>query len=109
MKISSSVGIIRFRLMSHINRSQINNYRSELDMFASNPRLQQMAAEHLKIYGSLAGIYNAAYGASSSGNNSSSNSYLNSSNSPTAGSSGKYMVHCYYGNQPGNKITTVIG
>ena len=101
---------IRLRLMSITNGNQINNYRSELDMFASNPRLQQMAAEHLKIYGSLAGIYNAAYGSSSTSTNSTSSSYSSSSsNAPSAGSSGKYMVHCYYGHQPGNRITTVIG
>jgi hypothetical protein len=85
-----------------------NSYRSELDMFASNPMLQKFAAEQLKNYGSLAGIYNAAYGGSSS-SNSGSRSYSGSDNSPTAGSSGKYMVHCYYGSQSGNKITTVIG
>ena len=95
--------------MSNFNGNKNNNYRYELDMFASNPRLQQMAAEQLKIYGSLAGIYSAAYGSSSHSNNSCSSSYSGSSDSPSAGSSGKYMVHCYYGNQPGNKITTVIG
>jgi len=95
--------------MSTFNGNNSYNYRSELDMFASNPRLQQMAAEHLRIYGSLAGIYNAAYGGSSPNNNSGSRSYSSSSDSQSAGSSGKYMVHCYYGSQPGNKITTVIG
>jgi hypothetical protein len=34
-----------------------------------------------------------------------SSSYMNNS----AGSNGSYMIHCYYGTQPGNKITTVIG
>lgn len=95
--------------MASFNGNKNNNYRSELDMFASNPRLQKVAAEHLKIYGSLAGICNATYGGSSSSNNSNSRSYSSSGDSPSAGSSGKYMVHCYYGSQPGNKITTVIG
>jgi|Laugresu1bdmlbsd_1035121.scaffolds.fasta_scaffold211337_1 hypothetical protein len=85
-----------------------NNYHSELEKLASNPTLQKFAEEHLQRYGSLAGIYSAAYGGSSF-SNSGSRSYSGSDNSPTAGSSGKYMVHCYYGSQSDNKITTVIG
>ncbi len=108
MKFAKFVGIIRFRLMSHINGNTIiNNYRSELDMLAYNPVMQKFAEEHIKRYGSLSGIYSANFGGSSS--NSGSSSYSSSDNSPTAGSNGKYMVHCYYGSQSGNKITTVIG
>ncbi len=95
--------------MSHINGNTIiNNYRSELDMLAYNPIMQKFAEEHIKRYGSLSGIYSAGFGGSSSSSNTSS-CYSSSENSPTAGSSGKYMVHCYYGSQSGNKITTVIG
>ena len=91
-----------------INSNNKNNqYQSELDMFSNNPRFQKMVAEHLKIYGSLDGIMKATYGSSSSNYSSSSSS--SSDNLPSASSNGKYMTHCYYGYQPGNKITTVIG
>lgn len=96
--------------MSCNNISHNSYYQSELAQFSSNPQLQQMIAGHLKTYGSLNGICNAAYGSSSSSTSSNSRNYANSgNNSPNVGSNGKYMVHCYYGCQPGNKITTVIG
>lgn len=84
-----------------------NNYHSDLDSFSSNPRIRQIAAEHLRLYGSVSGITNATYNSSNNNTNTKTTSY--SSNSSTAGSNGKYMVHCYFGCQPGNKITTVIG
>jgi hypothetical protein len=93
--------------MSHITYSNNNNYQSELSQFSSNPYIQQMAARHLKNHGSVNGIYNSVYGGSTS-NNTRNNSSI-ASNAPSVSSNGKYMVHCYYGCQPDNKLTTVIG
>ena len=91
--------------MTSFSISNNNTTKTELNQFSSDPYIQEMAARHLKNQGSLAGIYNSVYG-----NSTSSNSHCSStSNAPSVGSNGKYMVHCYYGCQPGNKITTVIG
>lgn len=89
--------------------SKPKTLEEEIKAFSDNPRMQDMLRRHLKIHGSMEGIYKAVYGGS---NNSSSNgSSLNPtpSDSQSAGSSGKYMVHYYYGCQPGNKITSIIG
>ncbi len=94
--------------MSPNNSLLNNNYQSELDIFASNPRLRKMAAEHIKIYGSIDGVMRATYSSSISTNKKSS-SYSSGENSPEAGSNGKYITHSYYGYQSGNRITTVIG
>jgi len=95
--------------MSLYNTSSNNNYQIDLSQISSNPQIQQLALKHLKNSGSLNGIHNSVYGQSSSSNNNSSTYYNNGSVAPSAGSNGTYMVHCYYGCQPGNKITTVIG
>jgi hypothetical protein len=84
-----------------------NNYHSELNLYSSNPQLQKMAAEHLKIYGSIAGVINATYQTKTSTINSKNISDYD--NVPSINSNGKYMIHYYYGCQPGNRITTVIG
>lgn len=84
---------------------EMSSIEEQVQKFSSNPRMQKMAREHLKIYGSFEGIAKATYGGSSTSSSPSSTP----SDSAPAGSSGKYMVHCYYGCQPGNKITTVIG
>jgi hypothetical protein len=79
---------------------------TEIDRISSNPQVQQMIKQQLKIYGSINGICSAAYSVPSNKTNNSSSSY---ESQPTVGTSGKYMVHYYYGHQPGNKIVTVIG
>ncbi len=84
-----------------------NNYRNELDLFSAMPTLQKFVRDQINATGSLAGIYKTSYGGSSPSN--SNSNYSGSDSSPTAGSNGKYMVHCYYGSQSGNKVTTVIG
>ena len=93
--------------MNSLSISNNNTTKTELSQFSSNPYIQEMAARHLKNQGSLAGIYNSVYGNSSSSNSRSNSS--STSNAPSVGSNGKYMIHYYYGCQPGNKITTVIG
>lgn len=109
LKFSRSVDIIRLGLMScTLSNSNNNNYRTDLELFAGMPTLQQFVKNQINSTGSLAGIYKVSYGGSSSSTNSNSY-YSGSDSSPTAGSSGKYMVHCYYGSQSGNKVTTVIG
>ena len=90
----------------------MSGYSKEVENFSSNPRMRKMYAEQLKIYGSMDGIMRAVYGSNSSSASSSEKPNISSSStsdSKPAGSSGNYMVHCYYGSQPGNKITTVIG
>lgn len=88
----------------------MSGYSKEVEAFSSDPRMRKMYAEHLKIYGSMEGIMRATYGSKSTSSSSSPNiSSSSTSDSKPAGSSGNYMVHCYYGSQPGNKITTVIG
>jgi hypothetical protein len=84
--------------------SKFKTLEEEIQAFSPIPGMQKMYREQLKIYGSMEGICRAVYG----GSNSSSLNPTPSDSQP-AGSSGKYMVHCYYGSQPGNKITTVIG
>ena len=79
--------------------------KTEIDKI-SNPQVQQMIKQQLKIYGSINGICSAAYSVSSNKPNNLPNSC---DYQPTVGTSGKYMVHYYYGHQPGNKIITVIG
>jgi hypothetical protein len=86
-----------------------NTYQSEVDKFSYNPWLQQIVAKHLKINGSLQGISSAVHSHSNATTNSYNKYSCSGDNSPKAGSTGKYMVHCYYGCQPGDKITTVIG
>ena len=94
--------------MSIYNSSSNNIYQIDLNQISSNPQIQQLALKHLKNSGSIHGIHNSVYGQSSNNNNS-SGYYNNGSVTPSAGSNGTYMYHCYYGTQPGNKITTVIG
>lgn len=97
-------------LMSFYNTSSNNNYQTDLSQISSNPQIQQLALKHLKNSGSIYGIHNSVYGQSTSSNNNNSSSYYNNgSSSSSAGSNGTYMYHYYYGCQPGNKITTVIG
>lgn len=89
--------------------SKHKTLEDEIKAFSDNPRMQKMYREQLKIYGSMEGICRATYGGSNSSNSNSKSLNPTQSDSQSAGSSGKYMVHCYYGCQPGNKITTVIG
>jgi hypothetical protein len=82
-----------------------NNYTSGLT--STSTKFQKIIDEQLRRNGSVANIAKQVY--SSKTKSSSNNSYYSGSESPTAGSNGKYMVHYYYGCQPGNRITTVIG
>lgn len=95
-------------LMSYSYASNNNNYQTELDRFSSNPEMQRMLARQCKIYGSIDAVYRLAF-TNTSSNNASRSNYNSGEYSPSVGSSGKYMTHCYYGCQPGDKITTVIG
>jgi hypothetical protein len=89
--------------------SKPKTLEEEIQAFSDNPIMQKMYREQLKVYGSMEGICRAVYGGSNNSNSNSSSINPTPSDSKSAGSSGKYMVHCYYGSQPGNKITTVIG
>ena len=73
----------------------------------SNPRIREMATRHNALWGSTQAVGYALYGSSST--NSTNSGSRSPSDSKTANSNGIYMVHCYYGCQPGNKVTTVIG
>lgn len=89
-----------------MSNSQTHNYNLPFDLSNhSDPAIREMAARQNKIWGSTRALGNTLYGNSSSNNAQKSGS----SDSKTAGSNGVYMVHCYYGCQPGNKVTTVIG
>ncbi len=86
-----------------------SSIEDQVKAFSDNPRMQDMLRNQLKIYGSMQGIYKAVYGGSNNSNSNGSSLYPSPSDSQPAGSSGKYMVHYYYGCQPGNKITSIIG
>ncbi len=94
--------------MSNANIHINNSYQAMIEAYSSDPSIQKMMANQLRVYGSMDNILRASATAYSS-SRSNSNSPTSSDNSPTASSNGKYMSHCYYGCQPGNKITTVIG
>jgi hypothetical protein len=90
--------------MSHTYANANIKYQSELDAY-TNPRHRQIAEERIRLYGSINAMNRSIYG----GSNNKSTSNHCSSDSIGASSNGKYMIHCYYGCQPGNKVTTVIG
>ena len=88
------------------NSTNTNSNKTEIDKISSNPQVERMIKQQLKIYGSINGMYSAAYSVSSSKTN---NLSIVCDSQPIVGTNGKYMVHYYYGHQPDNKIITVIG
>lgn len=89
---------------SSSNNNNNNNYPFNLNDH-SNPKIREMAARHNMMWGSSQAVGSALYGQSSNNTGLSKSP----SDSKTANSNGIYMVHCYYGCQPGNKVTTVVG
>ncbi len=82
------------------------------ESYSSDPSVQKMMRNQLKVYGTMENVMKASsnyLNSLSSSNNNKKDSYLCLTDSQPASSNGKYMTHCYYGCQPGNKITTIIG
>ncbi len=82
------------------------------ESYSSDPSVQKMMRNQLKVYGTMENVMKASsnyLNSLSSSNNNKKDSYPCLTDSQAASSNGKYMTHCYYGCQPGNKITTIIG